>query len=197
MTTPGICVRLRNWLEQYPYPSRPADENAALRQAEDEWLARFAGLDALDRKQAADLINWKFQSMPHRKALAMRGISAQCWEDQDGSAGAGELIRSALASADDFTALDVMARPASGIYRFGPAMGSVVLAACRPETFTIADTRALKAVRKLKLVPDGPPQFQMSDWLPYLSACRRLAGQCDLSLRDVDRALWIAASELP
>jgi hypothetical protein len=73
-------------------------------------------------------------------------------------------------------------------------MSSVVLAACRPGTFTVADSRALAALRRLRLIPPGPAVFRLSDWLPCLSACRVLARQCGLSLRQVDRALWNGAA---
>jgi len=117
------------------------------------------------------------------------------WETRDGEPGAAELIRKALETSDDYDALATMARRVGGIYRFGPAMSSVVLAACRPTMYTIADTRALKAVRALGLMPAGPSGFRLADWLPYVAACRNLAAMCDMSLRQVDRALWIAASD--
>ena len=125
----------------------------------------------------------------------MRGISLERWEGRDDAPGAADLIRSALAASDDYTALATIANGVGGIYRFGPAMSSVVLAACRPDRFTIADSRALKTLRGLSLLPPGPPQFRLGDWLPYVSACRMLARQCGLSLRQVDRALWIGASD--
>lgn len=102
-----------------------------------------------------------------------------------------DLIRQALADRDDEEALMTVCR----IYRFGPAMGSVILAACRPGRFTVADSRALKALRGLGRMPAGPPGFRRHDWLPYLDACRSLADLCTLSLREVDRALWIAADD--
>ncbi|MGO9382467.1 MAG: hypothetical protein ACLP4W_10340 [Mycobacterium sp.] len=40
-------------------------------------------------------------------------------------------------------------------------------------------------------MPPGLAVFRLSDWLPYLTACRVLARQCGLTLRQVDRALWI------
>ena len=43
-------------------------------------------------------------------------------------------------------------------------------------------------------MPPGPAVFRLSDWLPYLSACRAHARQCGLTLRQVDRALWIGAA---
>ena len=186
MPATRICDRLRAWCELYPDRSAPAGRNAAARAEEDSRLGRFAGLNALERDQVIELIGWKFQSMAHRRALAMRGISPERWE---GRAGASDLIRDALAESDDGNALAAVC----GIYRFGPAMGSVILAACHPGRFTVADSRALKALRILGRMPAGPPGFRLGDWLPYLDACRGLAGLCGMSLRDVDRALWVAA----
>ena len=125
----------------------------------------------------------------------MRGITPERWNNRVGSPGAADLIRQALASDDDYQALAIIAVSSGGVYRFGPAMGSVLLAACRPGKFTIADTRALKALRTFGLMPDGHPSFQMDDWQPYLNVCRDLAVRCCSTLRDIDRALWIAAAD--
>jgi hypothetical protein len=197
VSTTDVCGQLIAWCERYPSPSAPAGENAAARADEDRFLARFAGLAALDRSQAAELVGWKFHSMPHRKALAMRGISPGRWAGHDGAPGAAVLIRTALAASDDYQALATMANGAGGIYRFGPAMSSVVLAACRPGRFTIADSKALATLRGLGRMPPGPPGFRLGDWLPYLAACRILARQCGLSLRQLDRALWVGAAGRP
>jgi len=182
------------WSALYPVPSAPAERNHAAREDEDRFLARFAGLAALDRDQAAELVSWKFQGMAHRKALALRGISPERWEDHDGAPGAAAVIRRALASSDDYQALAAMAG-IGGIYRFGPAMSSVILAACKPPRFTVADSRALKTLRSLGLMPPGPTGFRLDDWLPYLAACRTLAQTCGLTLRQLDRALWVGASD--
>lgn len=189
MLDTSICDRLRAWSERYPDPLAPAEWNAAVRAEEDERLGRFAGVDALDSNQVTELIGWKFQSMPHRRALALRGICPARWDGPDGAA---ELIRKALAESDDDKALAAVC----GIYRFGPAMSSVILAACRPSRFTVADSRALKSVRALGRMPAGPLTFRQGDWLSYLHACRGLADLCAFSLREVDRALWVAANDL-
>ncbi len=192
---PDLCSELVAWSTLYPVPSAPAVRNDAARMNEDKFLARFAGLVALDRDQAAALVGWKFQGMAHRKALALRGISPERWEDHDGLPGAAAVIRSALASGDDYQALAAIAGGVGGIYHFGPAMSSVILAACQPRRFTVADSRALNTVRRLRLMPPGPAGFRLEDWLPYLTACRTLARTCGLSLRQLDRALWVGASD--
>jgi hypothetical protein len=188
MSATDTCIQLRTWCSLYPDPRAPAEQNATARANEDRRLGLFAGLDALGRDQVVKLIEWKFQSMAHRKTLAMRGISPERWDGQDGAA---ELIRKALAATDDYVALATVC----GIYRFGPAMSSVVLAACRPSRFTVADTRALEALRGLGRMPAGPRVFRLRDWLPYLDACRALSHLCDMTLREVDRALWVAADD--
>jgi hypothetical protein len=192
--TPDLCSELMAWSRLYPMPSAPAEQNEAARMGEDKFLDRFAGLTALDREQVAELIGWKFQGMAHRKALALRGISPDRWDGHNGLPGAAAVIRSALASSDDCQALAAMAGSVGGIYRFGPAMSSVILAACQPARFTVADSRALETLRGLELMPSGPAGFQLDDWLPYLTACRTLAQTGGLSLRQVDRALWVGAS---
>jgi hypothetical protein len=100
-----------------------------------------------------------------------------------------------LTTSDDHEALATMANSGGGIYRLGPAMSSVILAACRPDRFTVADSRALSTLRALGRTPPGPPGFRINDWPPYLDACQILAPQGGLSLRQVDRALWAGASD--
>jgi hypothetical protein len=186
--------KLATWCSQYPAPRASREENAAARTAEDRRLAPFAGLDRLTRAQATALVGWKFQSMPHRRARALEGITPQRWKGDRETPGARDLIRRALAAEDDHEALNLIAAQGGGIHRFGPAMGSAILAACDPTRFTIADSRALNALRKLRLMPAGPPTFRMQDWDGYLIACRDLATSCRMSLRDVDRALWVAGA---
>jgi hypothetical protein len=68
-------------------PNATADQNVAWRAEEDGKLANFVGLHALARAQAKELIEWKFQSMPHRKARALEGITTSRWRDRQGSRG--------------------------------------------------------------------------------------------------------------
>ncbi len=190
----AACAQLAAWRAQYPHPAATAEHNAAVRADEGKWLARFAGVEALDREQVIELIGWKFRSMPHRKARALSGVSSERWRGRPPVAGAADVIRSALAAAGDYRPLLILSAR-TGIFGFGPAMGSVILAACHPQEFTIADTRALKSLRALGLMPAGPRSFRLKDWEPYLSVCRSLARSCQMSLREVNQALWVAADD--
>jgi hypothetical protein len=194
MATTPPCSALARWQAQYPNPAASAEQNAESRADEERRLAPFAGLDALDREQVKALVGWKFQSMAHRRARALSGITPERWERQHGEAGAARIIRAALAAPGDDQPLMILAAR-NGIYGFGPAMGSVILAACRPQQFTIADTRSLRSLRALGLMSAGPKWFRLRDWERYLEVCRELAQSCRMSLREVDQALWVAAGD--
>ena len=190
MASPSLRAQIAAWCGQFPNPAADPHANAAARIADDAQLARFAGLDSLTLPQVKELIGWKFGSMPHRRARALDGLADTGWNGADG---ARAKIRRALAARDDVEALAFIAGP-EGIYRFGAAMGSTILAACRPDRFTVADSNALLALRTLERMPPGPPTFRLQDWPGYLRECRALAKVCRLSLRDVDRALWVAGA---
>src|SRR5690349_18159381 len=51
MTMGELCAQILAWQERYPNPAATAERNAESRGAEDRWLARFDGADALDRGQ--------------------------------------------------------------------------------------------------------------------------------------------------
>ena len=153
----------------------------------------YAPVHGLLQHHMPAVLAWSAR-MPHRRARALAGLAAARWKGGQNS-GAEAVIRRALATENDYEALVLISAPGAGVHGFRPAMGSVVLAVCRPARFTVADSRALKALRVLDLMPLGPPSFRMQDWQPYLEACRELANSCDMRLRDVDRALWGAAAD--
>src|SRR5947207_12976375 len=130
------------WRDQFPNPSGDPADNAAVRAAGDAELATFAGLDTLTLPQVKELIDWKFSSMAHRRARAVDGLAETGW---NGAAGARAKIRLALSAQDDFEALNLIAGP-DGSHRFGPAMGSTILAACRPDRFTVGEPNGLHAL---------------------------------------------------
>ncbi len=99
-----------------------------------------------------------------------------------------DLTSRAFACNDDLGALLVVCQLAGP----GPALGSVFLMANAPDRYTVMDTRALKSLRALGLIPPGRADATAADWLDYLRACRALASKVGASLRTIDRALYQA-----
>jgi hypothetical protein len=63
-------------------------------------------------------------------------------------------------------------------------VASAILTAINPSRFTIIDFRALAALGVTSIVPT------IDIFISYCEFCRNLAMECNLSLRDLDRALW-------
>jgi hypothetical protein len=185
-TPADLCEFVSAWLDRYPNPGGHAEENAAARADEKQWLDRYVGTTSISQDGARELVEWKFQSMAHRKANALRGINDENWPHAE------QCIAQGLQSPGDLPPLMVLGNVHSGIRGWGPAMSSAVLAACIPDRFTIADTRALATVRALEFVVPLGKTFAFNHWEPYLIACRQTAAQCGRSLREIDQAFWAA-----
>lgn len=73
----------------------------------------------------------------------------------------------------------------------GLAMASAILTVCYPDQFTVLDYRAWDTLRSNE-VPELPFRYPITttEYLQYCAACRDLAQQLDLSLREMDRVLW-------
>lgn len=110
---------------------------------------------------------------------------------------ASSCIEAALAQVDAASAVDALRGHARGIPNWQTAMASVVLAACRPKLYTVAESRALRTMMVLEGRPQAAivstRQFPRSRWEGYIAVCRELATELDVRLRDVDRAFWASA----
>jgi hypothetical protein len=107
-------------------------------------------------------------------------------------------IKKALEAPNPTEALDHLLGDRGGIRGWGPPMASVILAACRPDTYVIADHRAQRSMGSLNLYSSrSEDEFLPEDWWPYLRICRKLAKQSDVSLREVVQALTAAADDAP
>jgi len=186
---------VRQWRKRYPMPVDWADDraNKQYRRSESAWLAQFLGASVLKRRQVNALIQWRFADQADLRAQALHGI--------DGPAAWGHArrcIKKALAEASSTGALDHLLGEHGGVPGWGPAMASVVLAACRPHTYTVADRRAVRSLVALgRFSPHSGGEFVRADWYPYLSACREIAEICGVPLRTVDQALWAGADAAP
>jgi hypothetical protein len=68
-------------------------------------------------------------------------------------------------------------------------VASAILTAIDPEHFTVIDFRALEALGK------KTNNRSVNFYISYLDACRQLAEEHQVSLRNLDRALWQWSSE--
>jgi len=182
------------WLPLYPDTRPWVDHQArkALWRSEDGWLDTFRGADSLTRQQVGDLINWKWQRYPAKRSQSWRGVDSN-WNH------VSSRIRLALAKADtedDNAAVDTLRGRTGGIPNWETAMASVVLAACRPAIYTVADSRALRTLMLLEGRPareiQGMRWFPRTRWPGYLGTCRELSVGLPVRLRDLDRAFWTA-----
>jgi hypothetical protein len=78
----------------------------------------------------------------------------------------------------------------------GLAMASAILTVCYPDDFTVLDYRSWDSLQgsAVEGLPAHYPH-NVDQYLQYCAACRFLAGQAGLSLRDLDRALWAKSWE--
>lgn len=186
---------IRQWRKRYPFPVAWVSNaaNRLSRKSEGRWFAQFEGADQLKRKQVVSLIGWKFDSDATKREQALGGVTGPRH-----SGHAKRCIKKALGTANANAALDCLVGDSGGIPGWGPDMASVVLAACRPDTYLVADHRALCALRGLDLYsPGGDDDFTRADWWPYLRICRKLAGSSSVSLREVGQALRAAGDDAP
>ena len=194
-TTPKVRKFLRQWRKRYPYPFAWVDDaaNKRLRRSEAEWLAQFAGATSLKRREILSLIDWTFSSQVDRKQQAFAGI--------DGHIALGHAkrcITRALKETSATRALDHLLGERGGAPGWGPTIASAVLAACSPDTYLVADERALWTLSALGLfTPASSDSFVPADWWPYLGVCRGLASNSQMPLRAVGQALRVAAEHAP
>jgi hypothetical protein len=71
-----------------------------------------------------------------------------------------------------------------GLYGVNVPVASAILTCIAPKRYTIIDFRALQALGNR--TTDRSIEF----YLEYLQHCRGLARRCDVTLRQLDRALW-------
>jgi hypothetical protein len=181
------------WLPLYPNirPWVNGKAREALRRSEDDWLDKFRDADSITREQVRDLINWKWGSYAAKRSKSWRGVEAN-WNHANGC------IELALAEAgaDDDAAVDALRGKSGGIPNWETTMASVVLAACRPDLYTVVDSRALHTVMLLEgRLPSEIHKIRMfprGRWPGYLGTCRALSAELHVRLRDLDRAFWAA-----
>lgn len=72
----------------------------------------------------------------------------------------------------------------------GIAFASAILTVCYPDDFTVVDYRARSSLKDFGEKVEGNPTINTSAYFDYLTKCKKLAFEYNLSLRDFDRVLW-------
>jgi len=138
---------------------------------------RFEGGQRIDDFDFYSIIYWKRNASKTniKKGLAKLGKTPGELLDELGQAQRLE---------DKFAVLTKV----SGI---GVAIASAILAVCYPEEYTVVDTYVLSMLKKGKHLSDG--SLTVEGYREYNEWCKEESGKYDMSLRDVDRALWTKA----
>lgn len=159
---------VRAWAERYP-------------DHEDQQVAHLAGVDQLGRKDWVTVARWKFGGGDRRRLKnALAGIAA-IEDDQ-----VLELLsQAALTTTGDALAQKIICIPRS----VGPAFGSALLMAARPDRYTVYDVRASASIAA---IGGHLSRWDPQRWVDYLEVCRDIARRCNEPLRTVDRALYMA-----
>ena len=90
------------------------------------------------------------------------------------------MLRLAVCAKTDRAAIAVLL----GLQGVRVPVASAILTAIDPKRFTVVDFRALEALGSEN------KDLSINFYLNYLNACRRLAKKHEVTLRDLDRALW-------
>jgi hypothetical protein len=92
-----------------------------------------------------------------------------------------EALRVAVTATQVRTAVGVLC----GLNGVDVAMASAMLTAIKPDMFTVIDWRALNALGVEK------SWLSVDDYLEYLRFCKAKAAELEISLRELDQALWV------
>ncbi|HEV2359135.1 MAG TPA: hypothetical protein VGZ23_16200 [bacterium] len=81
-------------------------------------------------------------------------------------------------------------------------MASAILTIYEPDTYTTLDQNAWRSLARLGYVDDPGTNLDAflskpETYAPYLATCRNLATDCRVSLRTLDKCLWVLRGRTP
>lgn len=76
------------------------------------------------------------------------------------------------------------------IKHIGPALASAVLTVLYDNEFTVIDYRVENSLKFIGVKITGSPDTNADDYFAYVDICKKLAKKYNLSLRELDMALW-------
>lgn len=105
-----------------------------------------------------------------------------------------ERIRAVTKRAFAETEPRAMATELTDLKGIGPSIATAILTFYDPEQYTVMDPRATSALVDLDRW-SFPSKAKLGFYDSYLQTCRELATDLGLSLRDLDRALWVLGGD--
>lgn len=155
------------------------------------WIAAWAGLydDAYDDDRIGAIIG-KVDPTYRDIERVYRWKSARAVGhfQKNPKASVTKRVRSALQEPDEAVALATLVE----LRGVKARMASAILAVFRPERYTIMDWRAWESLIAHGLLSDQQGLNWQAAWPGYLAECRRIAETNQVTLRELDRALWAA-----
>lgn len=152
---------LLRWTQAYDYKARES-------KLVDQIRPLVLSQGYLTRAQFLRICRWK---SPRTQPLCRRNLSRKI----------ETITRASFACADETLKMDLL-RLLDGV---DWPTASTILHFGDHGQYPILDYRALWS-----LGYERPPRYTMEFWLSYLAYTRELASRCDMTVRDVDKALW-------
>lgn len=149
-----------HWATQYDYPQEAHIETVI--------APRVRARGYVDSADLVTLCRWKSPR-----------IQGRC--GRNGSGFVEEVTKVAFSAENEQLRIEVLTL----LQGVSWPMASVILHWCHADRYPLLDFRALWS-----LGIDTPPRYTFDFWWAYVETCRTLADEAQVSMRELDRALW-------
>ena len=162
------CKEIRQYAQNYNYPSKVTEDELS-RQLK---VAKKRGY--MKRGDLRTVARWKWRG-PHIVNLCNQN---QIFEIKEVSA-LSFSTRSDLVRIESLQILKGVAWP----------MASVILHFAFENEYPILDQRAMRAV-------GGSTNYSFEKWMNYVSLCQKKAKRCGITMRELDKGLWVYGGQI-
>jgi endonuclease III len=128
-----------------------------------------------DRKNLEATTKWKWAGLWANHASASENTDEKI----------NRLINEAVSESDPAESVEVL-KELRGV---ADATATVLLTFAKPKEYTVMDVNALAALREFDVF-DGSDEANSEEYPEYLDSVKGISEEFDMTLREVDRALW-------
>jgi len=159
--------KLPEWSRRYDYTTRVPESTVA------EKGKKMQEQGHLTLRQIAQICEWK---TTRSKSMVQKNTDA--------------FVREVTSACSDSETEQFRISVLTLLHGVGWPTASVVLHFGHEDRYPIIDVRALESFGV-----EEPSSYSFDLWWPYVQACRRLADRNELTMREVDQALWQYSEE--